>query len=185
MKKIILCMVILMGLLTITGCSNNTAYKSIVISNVDEDTRWEAISNYDITLEFENGKCVSENYRLEFLKESNAIVYGMEMEGQSYIEDYKQEGNIVTYKRTGINNEFYDRTIDEEIDLKLKTKKLFEKMREVLKDREKLILEMRYGLNGKKPKTQNEIAKMLGISRSYVSRIETKAINKLSKEFQD
>ena len=78
-----------------------------------------------------------------------------------------------------------DRTIDEEIDLKLKTKKLFEKMREVLKDREKLILEMRYGLNGKKPKTQNEIAKMLGISRSYVSRIETKAINKLSKEFQD
>ena len=34
-------------------------------------------------------------------------------------------------------------------------------------------------------KTQNEIAKMLGISRSYVSRIETKAINKLSKEFQE
>ena len=78
-----------------------------------------------------------------------------------------------------------ERTIEEEIDLKLKTKKLFEKMKEVLKDREKTILELRYGLNGKRPKTQNEIAKMLGISRSYVSRIETKAINKLSKEFQD
>ena len=115
MKKIILCLVILIGLLTITGCGKVTEreYKSIVISNVDEDTRWEAISNYDITLEFENGKCVSENYRLEFLKESNAIVYGINMEGETYIEDYKQEGNVVTYKRTGINNEFYDNTFDE------------------------------------------------------------------------
>lgn len=78
-----------------------------------------------------------------------------------------------------------ERSIEDEIDLKLKTKKLFQKMKEVLKDREKLILEMRFGLNGYIPKTQNEIAKILGISRSYVSRIETKAINKLSKEFQE
>ncbi len=56
-------------------------------------------------------------------------------------------------------------------------------MKEVLKEREKTILELRFGLNGNIPKTQNEIAKMLGISRSYVSRIETKAISKLSKEF--
>jgi RNA polymerase sporulation-specific sigma factor len=38
---------------------------------------------------------------------------------------------------------------------------------------------------GNKPKTQKEIAKMMGISRSYVSRIETKAINKLSKEIKE
>lgn len=117
MKKILLCLVIITGLLAITGCSNNKTtekeYKSIVISNVDKDTRWEAISNYDITLEFENGKCVSENFRLEFLKESNAIVYGIDMESKTYIENYKQEGNVVTYKRTGTNNEFYDNTIDE------------------------------------------------------------------------
>ena len=121
MKKILLCIVIILGLLTITGCcKNNKAnvdeYKSIVISNVDKDTRWEAISNYDITLEFENGKCISENYRLEFLKESNAIVYGIDMEGETYIDDYKQEGNVVTYKRTGTNNEFYDNTFDEAYD---------------------------------------------------------------------
>ena len=81
MKKVLLCLTII-GLLTITGCSKNTKAiekenkisKSIVISNVDKDKRWEAISNYDITLEFKNGKCVSENYRLEFMKESNAIV---------------------------------------------------------------------------------------------------------------
>ena len=120
MKKILLCLVVVLGLLTITGCGKNNETtkkaaekeKSIVISNVDEGTRWEAITKYDITLEFENGKCVSENYRLEFVKESNAIVYGIEMDGQTYIEDYKQEGNVVTYKRTGTNNEFYDRSYD-------------------------------------------------------------------------
>ena len=126
MKRIILCLVIIIGVLAITGCGNkateNESNKSIIISDVDKGTRWEAITNYDITLEFKDGKCVSENYRLEFLKESNAIVYGMEMEGQSYIEDYKQEGNIVTYKRTGTNNEFYDRTIDEAYDI---AKKLY------------------------------------------------------------
>ena len=61
-----------------------------------------------------------------------------------------------------------ERSIEDEIDLKLKTKKLFDKMKEVLKDREKFILELRFGLNGNMPKTQSEIAKMLGISRSYV-----------------
>ncbi len=124
MKKVLLCLVVIAGLLTITGCSKNNKvtekenkkYTSIVISDVDKDTRWEAISNYDITLEFENDKCVSENYRLEFLKESNAIVYGIEMEGKTYIENYKQEGNVVTYKRTGTNNEFYNQTFDEVYD---------------------------------------------------------------------
>ena len=124
MKKLLLCLVIVLGLLTITGCSKNNKeaekekqlYKSIVISDVDKDTRWEAITSYNITLEFENDKCVSENYRLEFLKESNAIVYGIDNEGKTYIEDYKQEGNVVTYKRTGTNNEFYDNSFDEAYD---------------------------------------------------------------------
>ena len=58
-------------------------------------------------------------------------------------------------------------------------------MKKVLKSREKEILELRFGLNGNAPKTQNQIAEMMGISRSYVSRIETKAINKLSKEIKE
>lgn len=78
-----------------------------------------------------------------------------------------------------------ERSIEDEIDLKMKVKKLYSKMKEVLKDREKTILELRFGLSGNKPKTQNEIASMMGISRSYVSRIETKAIGKLNKEFQE
>ena len=120
MKRIILCLVIIIGALTITGCGNkateNESNKSIIISDVDKGTRWEAITNYDIALEFENGKCVSENYRLEFLKESNAIVFGIDMGDKTYIEDYKQEGNVVTYKRTGTNNEFYNQTFDEAYD---------------------------------------------------------------------
>lgn len=115
-KKLLLGLLVIIGLFIITGCNNKvveTKNRSIVISNVDKDTRWEAITNYDITLEFENNKCVSENYRLEFLKESNAIVYGINMEGQNYIENYKQEGNVVNYQRIGTNNEFYDNTFDE------------------------------------------------------------------------
>ena len=78
-----------------------------------------------------------------------------------------------------------ERSIEEEIDIKIKIKKLYIKMKEVLKNREKTILELRFGLNGDKPKTQNQIAEMMGISRSYVSRIETKAIGKLAKEIKD
>ena len=74
--------------------------------------------------------------------------------------------------------------IDDEIDLRLKIKELYNKMKEILKDREKMILELRFGLGGKRPKTQHEIAEILGISRSYVSRIETKAINKLAIEIK-
>lgn len=78
-----------------------------------------------------------------------------------------------------------DRNIEDEIDLKMKIKKMYEKIKEVLKGREKTIIELRFGLDGNKPKTQNQIAEMLKISRSYVSRIETKAIGKLAKEMKD
>ena len=64
----------------------------------------------------------------------------------------------------------------------MQVKKLYHKLNSVLKNREKLIIELRYGLINGGAKTQREIAKMLGISRSYVSRIEKKALNKLFKE---
>ena len=53
----------------------------------------------------------------------------------------------------------------------------------VLNDREKEIVEMRYGLKNDKEVTQKEIAEHLGISRSYVSRIEKRALTKLLREF--
>ena len=75
--------------------------------------------------------------------------------------------------------------IDDEVDLKFKIKELYNKMKQVLQEREINILNLRFGLNGIKPKTQHEIASMMGISRSYVSRIETKAINKLSEVMKE
>lgn len=52
-----------------------------------------------------------------------------------------------------------------------------------LNSREKEIMEMRYGLNGEDEKTQREVADMLGISQSYISRLEKKIIVRLKKEF--
>lgn len=92
-----------------------------------------------------------------------------------------KDDNTVTLQEILENNE---KNIEDIIDVKMKLGKMYKKMKEVLKDREKIILELRFGLDGSKPKTQNQIAKMMGISRSYVSRIETKAINKLSNEFK-
>ena len=78
-----------------------------------------------------------------------------------------------------------EKSIEDKLDLKMKIKHLYEKMVDTLKDREKFIIEMRFGLDGNAPKTQNEISKIMGISRSYVSRIETKAIGKLEKAFKE
>lgn len=122
-------------------------------------------------------RCI-ENEILMFLrssKKTKAEVYLNEPIGKD------KDDNEVTLLEV-LENE--DKSIEEEIDLKMKIKQLYEKMKKVLRNREKMILELRFGLDGNKPKTQNEIAQMLGISRSYVSRIETKAIGKLSKEFK-
>lgn len=75
-------------------------------------------------------------------------------------------------------------SIMDKVELKMQVKKLHHIMKSVLKNREKLVIELRYGLFSGASKTQREIAKMLGISRSYVSRIEKKAIKKLSKELR-
>ena len=69
-----------------------------------------------------------------------------------------------------------------EVELKMQVHGLYNKMNTALKSREKVILEFRYGLSNHDIKTQREIAALFNISRSYVSRIEKKAIRKLSKE---
>ena len=102
-----------------------------------------------------------------------------------YLEDpigKDKDDNTVTLQEVLENN---DKNIEDEVDLKFKIKQLYEKMSDVLKSREKTILELRFGLGGQKPQTQNEIADSMGISRSYVSRIETKAIGKLAKEIKE
>lgn len=123
-------------------------------------------------------KCI-ENEILMYLrsnKKRNGDVYLNEPIGKD------KDDNEITLQEILENDE---RNIEDEVDFKIKTKKLYEKMDSILKKREKEILELRYGLNGKKQKTQYEIASMFNISRSYVSRIESKAINKLAKKIKD
>lgn len=76
-----------------------------------------------------------------------------------------------------------DDTILDDLDRKLNSRKIGQFIREELSGREKTVILLRYGLGGTEPLTQKEIAKQLGISRSYVSRIETKALKKLKKRF--
>lgn len=113
---------------------------------------------------------------LRATKKLNSEVYLNEPIGKD------KDDNVVTLQEVLENDE---RNIEDEVDLKMKIKLLYNKIKEILKDREKTIIELRFGLDGHKPKSQHEIAKMLGISRSYVSRIETKAIHKLSEEMKE
>ena len=81
--------------------------------------------------------------------------------------------------------EYEDEDIPERITREQHLQKLRGFMDEVLTDREREILTLRYGLDGKEEKTQREVAKIYGISRSYVSRIEKKALLKLNKCYQN
>lgn len=72
-----------------------------------------------------------------------------------------------------------------QIGLKDDTKKIYDLLGEVLTERERQVLIMRYGLYHGKEYTQREIAEKLGISRSYISRIEKNALCRLREHFQD
>ena len=70
-------------------------------------------------------------------------------------------------------------TIADDIDRRIRTIRALELVRTTLDERERQIIIMRYGLGSSPPQTQREVAGTLGISRSYVSRIEKAALEKL------
>ena len=78
-----------------------------------------------------------------------------------------------------------DTDVPEKLYLKENIQKLYEKVESELSPRERLVLKMRYGLYNGEEYTQREIASLLGISRSYVSRIEKKAVGILRGCFAD
>lgn len=77
-----------------------------------------------------------------------------------------------------------DKEILETVILEQDIKDLYYAFEKCLKEQEKDVLSMRYGLFGRREHTQREIAAWMGISRSYVSRIEKKALEKLRAEFE-
>lgn len=161
--------------------TNTTAEQEDIIS-IGTIGLIKAVNSYNsgkgVKLGTYASKCI-ENEILMYFRSSKKLQQEVSL-NESIGQD--KEGNVITFIDV-IENE--DISVDEQIDLKMKVKKLYEKIAKVLKDREKTIIELRFGLMGNEPKTQNEVAKMLGISRSYVSRIETKAISKLAKEIKD
>ncbi|MBQ7327217.1 MAG: RNA polymerase sporulation sigma factor SigK [Clostridia bacterium] len=95
--------------------------------------------------------------------------------------DVDKDGNPLTY----LDIISVPENIESDLDLKVHIEKLRLLVDTVLLPREKEIIVLRYGLKGFQPRTQREVAHHLGISRSYVSRIEKRALEKMKEEFGD
>ncbi|MBL3628933.1 sigma-70 family RNA polymerase sigma factor, partial [Bacillus sp. RHF6] len=78
----------------------------------------------------------------------------------------------------GTDDDIITKDIEANVD-----KKLLKKALEQLNEREKQIMELRFGLVGEEEKTQKDVADMMGISQSYISRLEKRIIKRLRKEF--
>lgn len=76
-----------------------------------------------------------------------------------------------------------DEDICDQVELSVNSRRLYRIIEKLPDERERLIMVLRYGLYGRKPLTQREVAQLLGISRSYVSRIEKKALDRLREIF--
>lgn len=93
-----------------------------------------------------------------------------------------KEGNAISFLDVV---EHKNENVLEKMELREDIKKLKEFVETELTERERQIIVERYGLNGEKSKTQKIIGEEYGISRSYVSRIEKRALNKLRKAFDN
>ena len=91
--------------------------------------------------------------------------------------DTDKDGNPLTY----LDIISIDDTIADDIDSKTKAERAIKIIARDLPERERKILVLRYGLDGRAPLAQREVAELLGISRSYVSRIEKAALEKVGK----
>jgi RNA polymerase sporulation-specific sigma factor len=102
--------------------------------------------------------------------------------GEVYLQDpigVDKEGNEISLMDILSSEED---SVVEIVENRIQVKKLYEEIDNCLKGRERLIILMRYGLKDGRSKTQREIASLLGISRSYVSRIEKRALKKLNRQ---
>ncbi|MGE4271565.1 MAG: RNA polymerase sporulation sigma factor SigK [Desulfitobacterium sp.] len=107
----------------------------------------------------------------------------------------KSRGEVSIYDPIGVDKEgneislmdvlaFEGEAISDRIESEFEQRVLLDKVKNLTR-RERLVLQLRYGLMNSPRRTQREIAKTLGISRSYVSRIEKKAIQKLMEQMED
>ena len=121
-------------------------------------------------------RCI-ENEILMFLRKSNKI------KGEISIDEpLNQDGDgneLLLSDVLGTDEDITSRHIEDEVDKKLLKESIVK-----LTPREKYIMELRFGFNDEEEKTQKEVADMLGISQSYISRLEKKIISKMRRDIR-
>ena len=139
----------------------------------------KAVNTFDsskgIRLSSYAARCI-ENEVLMFFRSSKKSAQDISMNEPI---DTDKDGNALTLMDVMATED----NILENLDCKIKSEQLKRYIDEVLSPRERTIIELRYGLAGGTPLTQREVAQKLGISRSYVSRIEKKSLGALHKRF--
>lgn len=131
-------------------------------------------TNKNIKLATYASRCI-ENEILMYLRRSNKL------KGEISIDEpLNQDGDgneLLLSDILGTDSDVTSRAIEDEVD-----KKLLRASMQKLNNREKNIMELRFGFISGNEKTQKEVADMLGISQSYISRLEKKIIGKMKKE---
>lgn len=139
----------------------------------------KAVNTFDpekkIKLATYASRCI-ENEILMFLRRNNKIRSEVSFDEPLNVD---WDGNeLLLSDVLGTENDTIYRNIEEQVDRKLLYKAL-----EKLTERERKIMEMRFGLTNGKEMTQKDVADLLGISQSYISRLEKRIIKRLRKEF--
>lgn len=139
----------------------------------------KAINSYDleknIKLATYASRCI-ENEILMYLRKNNKIKTEISIDEPINIDS---EGNDLSLADIlGTDNDAIFKSVEDD-----ENKKILKNCIENLEDREKIIMKLRYGFDGKDELTQKEVADKLGISQSYISRLEKKVINDLKRDF--
>lgn len=139
----------------------------------------KAVNTFDIEKKIKlatyASRCI-ENEILMFLRRNNKLKTEVSFDEPLNID---WDGNeLLLSDILGTESDTIFKNLEDQVD-----KKLLKKALEKLNDREKMIMELRFGLTDGMEKTQKDVADMLGISQSYISRLEKKIIRRLRKEF--
>lgn len=132
--------------------------------------------NKNIKLATYASRCI-ENEILMYLRKNSRVKTEVSLDEPLNVD---WDGNeLLLSDVLGTEDDVITRNLESKVDKQLLVQAL-----STLKGREKKIMELRFGLVGNESKTQKDVAEMLGISQSYISRLEKKIIKQLQKEFQ-
>lgn len=120
-------------------------------------------------------KCIQNEILMHF-RSQKKLTYEVSLND---VIDVDRDGNPLTY----LDVVSSDECLELEIIQKCTSDKALRIISKILTPREKRIIFMRFGINGRRPMTQKRVAEVLGISRSYVSRIEKTALTKIKNAF--